>query len=242
MDTDAKEGQKDTLPGKGQSSGEKPQEPSAQPETFTKEQAEKLAEKRADEKHAKLDTQVAKLTKDSAKLTTAIEAASRRAAAAEEALAEPEKAKDDAALKAAGDTPDALSVHLAKVAVREAKDAVKREREQLDADKAEHATEIEDAKSYNTTKLAMEIATELNVDANQLISLTDGTEEKMRKAAEILPKVGQSQKTTLPDSGGGAGGVKKLSEMTIPEQDNISDAEWFAKREAEDAEKRKSKQ
>lgn len=227
MITDAQKDPKDALPAEGQPSGDKPQEPSA-PETYTKEQAEKLA----DEKHAKLDKQIANLEKTASRSAAAVEAAERRAKAAEEAMAETEKAKDAAALKAAGDNPDALSLYQARVAVREAQADVKAEKEQLEADKREHAAEIEDAKSYKVMKLANEIGAELNVDANQLVSLTDGTEEKMRKAAEILPKVGQPRTTTIPDSGGGTGGAKKLSEMNKEELDKMSDEEYFKRREA----------
>lgn len=228
MATDTPKKPEDALPAGGQPSPGKAEEPSA-PQTYTKEQAEKLA----DEKHAKLDKTISTLEKAVSRSTAAIEAAERRATAAEEALTEAEKAKDAVALKAAGDSPDALSIYQAKVAVREAQADLKTREIKLEADKVEHAGLIEDAQNYRKAQLANEIALETGVDANQLIALTDGTEEKMRKAAEILPKTGQHLPvgTKLPDSGEGTGGVKKLSEMTDEELKGMSDKDYFARRE-----------
>lgn len=229
MTTDAPRKPEDALPAGGQPSTDKPPEPSALPETLTRKEAEKLA----DEKHAKLDKTISTLEKAASRSTAALEAAEKRATAAEEAQTEADKAKDAAALKAAGDSPDALSIYQAKIAVRDAQADLKTREAKLEADKLEHAGIIEDAQNYRKAQLANEIALEMGVDANQLIALTDGTEEKMRKAAEILPKTGQHQPApTIPDSGGGAGGVKKLSEMTDEELKNISEAEYFKRREA----------
>ncbi len=229
MTTDAPRKPGDALPAEGLPSTEKPLESSALPETLTRKEAEKLA----DEKHAKLDKTIAGLEKAASRSTAALEAAEKRATAAEEAQTEADKAKDAATLKAAGDSPDALSIYQAKIAVRDAQADLKTREAKLETDKREHAADIEDAQNYRKVQLANEIALETGVDANLLIAVTDGTEEKMRKAAENLPKTGQHQPApTIPDSGGGAGGVKKLSEMTEEELKGMSDKDYFTRREA----------
>ena len=137
-------------------------------------------------------------------------------------------------LDAAKGDSSALSVYEAKVAVREAQATVKRDREELAEEKRTHSADIEDAKTHRITVLANEIGKELNVNPQSLLTLTDGTEAKMRKAAEVLPKVtpsGDPPKT--PDSGLGSGAGKSLSEMTTEDQDKMSDDEWFKKREEE---------
>ena len=190
-------------------SGEK-QTPSAEPETLTKEEAEKLA----NERHSKLDRRIAELEKQHEKSTKAIEAAANRAKIAEDNLALAKKQITEAERKALGDSPDAITLFEAKVAHKQAIDALEQRVAQFEAEKSEWAEVIAEAKQFKVVKLADEIASEYEVDSALLVSLTDGSRDKMEKLAKSLPKKTADDKLNLPKSPDS--GRKKSSVLTNP--------------------------
>ena len=185
--------------------------PSSQPEMLTKEQAEKLA----NERHSKLDKRIAELEKIGTKAAKAISAAEARAQAAEEALANAERAKEEAEFEGVRDNPDALSTLKAKKAVKDAQAQLARDRAQLAREKAEHEEALSEVAKYKTAQKAAEIASKYKgVEASELIDLTDGTPEKMEKMAIRLSggktrESKQEEKPFQPDSGDGRGGKGK---------------------------------
>lgn len=206
------------------SSGAKKPVPSTENETLTKEQAEKLA----NERHSKLDKRIAELERETKQQATQTTAAEARARTAEESLLNAQRRADEAERQGIGESPDAISLFEAKLANRQAQAALAKERAALDAERATHAEEIQEARTYRTTKLADEVASEYGVDSSLLTSLTDGTREKMEKLAKVLPKkeAGDNKpnltKPPAPDSGrrsaiSGRKTVEQLSNMSMDE-------------------------
>ena len=231
--TDANQEPKDAIQETGQPSKDSADKPSTPPETLTRVEAEKLADQKADEKHSKLDTRLRELEKAGTRSTAALEAANRRTAVAEESLAVVQVEKDRAELEAAHGSPDALSLYQAKIAARERKATLDQRESDLTQKEADHADEIAEARVGKAAILATTIARETGVDASQLLNLTDGSEEKMRAAAEVLPKLNAPVvPANIPDSGTGKGGGRKLSDMDDTELADISDKDYFKRREA----------
>ena len=204
-------------------SEEKTETPSKEPEMITKAQAEKLA----NERHSKLDRRIAELEKLQEKSTKLTDTAAKRAQDAEDALALARKEVEEAERRAMGDSPDALSLFEAKLAHKQAIESFRRQQEEFEAQKAEWEDAITEAKQFKITKVANEIAAEAGVDPELLVSMTDGSREKMEKLAKVLPKKTAEDKLTLPkppDSG------KKSRVLTNPtvEQLNSMSMEQYA--------------
>ncbi len=183
------------------------QTPSTEPEMLTKEQAEKLA----NEKHSKLDRRIFELEKAQEKSTKALEAAANRAKAAEASLALAKKQTEEAERRSLGDTPDAMKLFEARIAHRQAEDALAEKMRQFEEEKTQWDDVVNEAKQYKVVKMADEIASEYEVDSSLLVSMTDGSREKMEKLAKVLPK--KEDKVTIPkppDSG------KKSRVLTNP--------------------------
>ncbi len=212
--------EEETVPPEGERpSGEKPEMPSTPPETFTKEQVEKLVS----ERHSTLDKRIYELEKVAAKDTKARELAEQRAADAESALARAQKEKDDAEFEAIKDNPEGLTDYQRRLRHRE-RDAelTKRERE-LSRREAEQEEAVKELQVFKRTKLATEIASKYEgVDPAVLLELTDGSAEKMALLAKRLgttpsQPVGETPKPPgfKPDSGLTSGGAKKLTDKQI---------------------------
>ena len=225
---DAEQEPKEVVP-KGQPSEESPGKPSTPPETYTREQVDQEIAT----KHSKLDKRLGELEKAGTRSTAALEAANRRTAVAEESLAVAQVEKDRAELEAAKGSPDALSLYQAKIAARERKATLDQRESDLTQKESDHADEIAEARSGKKAILATTIARETGADANQLLTLTDGSEEKMRSLAEVLPKLNAPVvSANIPDSGTGKGGGRKLFDMSDAELAELSDADFFKRREA----------
>jgi hypothetical protein len=180
------------------------------PEMLTKEQADKLA----NEKHSKLDKRIAELEKSTLRASKQVELADKRAKDAENALLEAGRRAEEAERKSLGNTPDALSLFEARIALKQAEAKLQQQRDSFAAEKAIHDEEISEAKTYKLQKMAEEIADETGVDASLLTSMTDGSREKMEKLAKVLPKKTAEDKLNLPkppDSGKTSGRYGNLT-------------------------------
>ena len=199
-------------------SEEESQTPSQEPEMLTKAQAEKLA----NERHSKLDRRIAELEKLQEKSTKLTDAAARRAQAAEDALALARKEVEEAERKALGDTPDALSLFEAKLAHKQAQESFRRQQEEFETQKAEWEDAITEAKQYKITKVANEVAAEAGVDPELLVSMTDGSREKMEKLAKVLPKKTAEDNVTLPKPPDSGKKSRVLTNPTVEQLDKMS--------------------
>jgi membrane protein involved in colicin uptake len=192
-------------------SDSKEQKPSTEPEMLTKEQAEKLA----NERHSKLDKRIAELTKATEKQQKAVRDAEERAMKAQQAYEDSMKRIEEAERKSLGDSPDAVKLFEAQVKHRREVAEHERKVAEFQSEKAKYEEDIAEAKQYKITKAADAIAEEYGVDASLLVSLTDGTSEKMERLAKSLPKKGTDEtvvrKQQKPDSGKRSSGYGNLT-------------------------------
>ncbi len=197
------------------SEGEKPED-STEPELLTKEQVEKLFNKR----QATLDKRIFELEKSQLKYTKALEAAAQRTKNAELSLALAQKERDDAERRALGDSPDALTLFEAKIKHKQDVEAMEERQRKFEEDKSEWEDAISEAKQHKVAKIADEVASEYEVDSELLVSMTDGTREKMEKLAKVLPKKTADDVPIIPrrppDSG------KKSRVLTNPTVEQLS--------------------
>lgn len=202
MTTDAPTDQKDALP-KGQPSEEK-KEPSAPPETFTREQAEKLA----DEKHSVLDKRIAELERADSKKTKALEVAEQRAKDAEARDTERQDARDAKELEDANE--EQLPIIQQKQRLRKERETFKKQqveasqnRVEFEAEKVSHKEELEAAQATRLETDIWAIGKKHEVDPAWLKSLGITDLEQLDKVAK-----GASEKKPFePDSGKTTGGL-----------------------------------
>jgi len=198
------------------SDSETPSEPEQKPspEMLTKEQAEKLA----NEKHSKLDKKIAELTKAQMAFENRANEADVRATKAQKALNEAVAKLEDAERKSLGDKPEAIALFEERVKQRQ-KDADLAEREARIAQReADNAEKIARAEKYEISERAKVIATEYGVSADLLISLTDGSQEKMEILAKSLPKK-DGETPPKPDSGKSSSGKGRLTLKQLEDLD-----------------------
>lgn len=116
------------------------------------------------------------------------------------------KEKDELELAAARDNPEAFDVIKGKQTNRTKEAEIKKKEMELRAKELEHSETLTRLEQFNKQQKAIEIASGYEgVDASVLLSVTDGTPEKMKALAEVLgkPKVEAGQ--IKPDSGVGVG-------------------------------------
>jgi len=206
------------------------QAPSKEPVMLTQEQADKLA----NERHSKLDKRISEMEKSQAKTTKALEAALARAKTAEDELANARRRTEEAELEAVKDSPDGIALWNAKLKLKQEEASQAEVRRALEAEKTEWEEAVNEAKQYKVTKLADEVASEYEVDSALLVSMTDGSKEKMEKLAKVLPKKTAEDKVNLrraPDSGRRAAvltnpTVEQLNSMSMEKY-----AAWVAERD-----------
>ena len=195
-----------------------------EPETVTKEQAEKLANDRLAKAQQSWDRQIADIKKQLSQTGAVSKATEARLQATMARLAEEQRRADAAERRALGDAPepDALSQFEERIELRRKQEEFDRAKADFEAEKQSHADELAEAKRERTLRVASELAMQQNVDATLLVTLTDGTREKMEALAKVLPKkdIGGDkpnlQKPPKPDSGkksGTAGGPKTLAQL-----------------------------
>lgn len=212
----------------GKPSTSEEQKPSVEPEMMTKEQAEKLA----NERHSKLDKKIAELTKTAEHLEKAARKAEDKVVQSQRALDEAQRRIDDVERKSYGESPDGLKLFEKQVELRQRiADADKREAE-IARREAEVATQITEAQQFKVEKKAAELAVEYGVDASLIVSLSDGTPEKMEKIAQILPKKeGDSRPLKKPDSGKTSKGFGNLTPEQLEKLPMDKYAEYVAERD-----------
>lgn len=126
-----------------------------------------------------------------------------------EALEAREKEWEDAEVERLQGNEEELSLFQRKQAQK------KREVEwQWTVDEAKRIKE--ENESFKRERKALEIASQYGVDSTLLLTLTDGTPEKMEALAKALPKLTPEapKKTLRTDSGAGYGGAEDLSKLT----------------------------
>ena len=116
---------------------------------------------------------------------------------------------------------------------------VKKEREALDRDKAEHAAEIKAARETQMEIKIFEIATRENVDPQKLKDLNLPTVEQIEAVAKVLPKLPAKGEDETPeglsvDSGVTSGGQ---GEPTKEQLEKMPMAQYAAYAEKRDAKK-----
>ncbi len=194
--------------------------PSTEPEMLTREQAEKLA----NERHSTLDKRISELEKNRGTSAKALEAAVKKAQAAENALAVAQKQLEETERKALGETPDALSLFEAKVAHKRQAEALDERVRQFEQSKSEWDETVIEAKQYKTQKLADEIASnpKHKVDAALLVSMTDGTREAMEKLATVLPAKTEEDTVVIPHRPDSGARSRVLTNPTVEQLNSMS--------------------
>ncbi len=233
MTSDTNANQQDIVPGEGQSSAGQ-QKSSTQPEVFTKDKVEQLIR----ERHSTLDKRIAELEKTTQVANKALEAERQRAKTAADRAAQLEEEKSRRELEGIKDNPDALSLWQARQTHRDEVRQLEAEKEALAQQKAQYATDLEEAKTYKVFKNAHTIASKpeyAGVKAETLVELTDGTPDKMEGLAKLLKAaMGQpaatKTETSPPDSGRSTGGAGEPSAEELDAMPMAQYAEWYNKR------------
>lgn len=226
LDAETKPG--DALPVGGQPSTGGESKPSTQPEVFTKEQVE--------ERHSKLDKEIANLTKQNEASTKAIVTAKTQVESYVKRLAEIEEEKARGELEGIRDNPDALSLWQARQTHKESVRALEAQQTSFEQERSQFLTDLEELKSYKSFKGAMEIVSKpeyKGVDAQKLVDLTDGSSEKMEALAKLL-KAGMGQPAatpTLPDSGKSTGGAGEPTAEELESMPVEQYAQWYNNRQ-----------
>ena len=126
--------------------------------------------------------------------TKAAQESARIAEKAQERTTKFIKEARNAELEANSEEPDALARIRAMHEAEELRDELATANTKL--------SEIEGRdQQYTKENNAREIATQLNVDAKDLVELTDGSKEAMEKLAKKLPKLGEPRQQILSESG-----------------------------------------
>lgn len=238
MTTDAGDNQKDTvLQGAGGDSDDKGQQDSTTPKTYTEEEVEK----KFSEQRSVLDKKVAVLEKAAERSKKAIEAADARAKDAEDAMTRAAEEREKSELVSIGDNADALSIFHGKRSIREGQETLRQEKADLARDRAQHEEDIKELKELKAFRSATEIASKpeyKDVEASQLVELSDGTTESMEKLAKALSGVkpketkgGKDSKTKAPDSGESDGGGAHPTNEQLEEMSMDKYAEHVKKRD-----------
>lgn len=218
------------------------EEPSKEPETLTKEQAVQLANDRLAKAQQSWDKQMAEVQKQLKEYGRVSKASEGKLKNLETELSQERKRADDAERRALGETPepDALSQYEARLTLRRDREKLEEDRARLEDEKVAHEEEIADARREKTLRLAGEIASQYGVESSLLVTLTDGSREKMEALAKALPRKEADdnkpnlQKPPKPDSGrksGTPGGPKTLKQM---EEMSMSDYEAWVKERDKD--------
>ena len=199
----------DTPPGTGQSSDSDEGTTSKQPETYTKEQVDKI---RSDTL-ATAGRERAEIQKAADAAKKALDDSMQRLSDLEAEIETLRKEKDDTELEAARQNPDALSVLQAKQALRTQQANIEKKEREIQRREAEIEESTKALREAGRMAEAQQLAREYDVDAQQLIDLTDGSRDKMEALAKRLQKPAASgqESTTKPDSGVTTGTRGKLT-------------------------------
>ena len=200
------------------------------PETFTKEQVQKLI---SDER-AQAGRKAAEGKKAAEKAALEIVEQRRLTKIAEETLAQLQREKDEAELEAARENPDALNVFQAKQTLRARDLELKRKEQELSKRELEAKEALDVVNKFRMEQKAAEISAQYSVDASTLLAITDGSPEKMEAAAKALSQ-GKTPKGTetpaiKPDSGMTSGGAGRPTAEQLEAMSPEQYAEWAKSR------------
>lgn len=194
------------------------------PETYTKEQVQKLI---SDER-AQAGRKLAEATKAADRAVKVLEGVEQRAKDAEEVLARLQNEKDEAELQVARDNPDALNTFQARQTLRTKETELKRKEQELTRRELEAKEALEAVNKFRKEQKAAEIGAQYGVDALILLTITDGSPEKMEVAAKALSQ-GKTKKETptiKPDSGLTSGGAGRPTAEQLEAMTPDQYAEW----------------
>ena len=186
---------------------------SGEPESYTPEQVNKLKSDAA----AEFGRERKALKAEAERAAKRVELAEKKAkdleADVERILAE----KDKRELETVKGDPDALAAYHQRQSDRAKERGLAVRERELALKEQELKDSKEEVAKFRQEQAASSIAEKHNVDAATLLSLTDGSQEKMEALAQVLPKKGKAGKTSkaslTPDSGANQGGsAKKTTE------------------------------
>ena len=155
---------------------------------------------------------------------------------AESALAEAEREREDAEREALRDSPEGLNLFDEKVKHRQAVSQFEAEKKRHTDERATWEADVAEAKTYQVQKMANEIAAEHGVDASTLVSLTDGSRDKMEKLAKVLPRKDEVpgpslQRPPKPASIKGSAGHGPRTVEQLERMDSDQYAEYWKERQ-----------
>ena len=203
--------QADTLPEKGQSSTATIQGTSEKtPETYTKEQVEKL-----------VSDSLAKAGRDAKSLTvkeSALKDAEKAIEAERQRIAKWQADREKEELEAVKDDPEALTLFQRKKALREADAKLAEERAAFEEEKATYAERLTAAEETDREILIFEIAGE-KIEPDKLKGLCDKINARTREEIQaVVDAIAGEIKPGLiikPDSGATIGGGEQTEEQRL---------------------------
>lgn len=131
-------------------------------------------------------------------------------AAREKAISEAEARRETEERERLKDKPEELTIYDRKRQMDAEAKRIAEEKKAIEADKASHQAELDEAKALKHEMAVFNLATELNVDANTLKDTGIADLEQLKKVGAMLPKKSVSVQV---DSGKTAGGSTLTSEM-----------------------------
>lgn len=174
--------------------------------TYTEEEVQKVIKKAESDALSK-----------AGRTATALEKREAAIKAKEDAIAEQERQKDAAELEEAKTDPDKMAVYRAKQTRKQQETDLKKERAELDRDKADHEAEITAVREAQKEITIWQVASAKNIDPMRLKTLSDkfnieGKENLEELAAEIASGKPEPTTETKVDSGVTSGGIGEKSE------------------------------
>jgi chromosome segregation ATPase len=232
MSDESTQATKDTLSANEQgqsSSGGEGGTSTGSPKTYTEAEVEAQVQKRLSDKLADVGR---KSKQHSDHLETQIRASQDTITALQKQIDEVEEGRYK-------DNPDAMSVYQMKRQLRDERAKLLEGKQELDRQRQEHQAEIDESKAYKRLRKAQEIAARYTgINPEELVNLTDGSDERMEALAKRIGKPKQEPKPKTeptaevkPDSGVTSGGGQLTPEIA----DKLSMEEYAARRKKEDS-------
>ncbi len=165
------------------------------PETFTREDIDKVSQKAVSDALSK-----------AGRTATAFEKREVAVKTSEERVAQERKDRDQAELDAARGDHEALSAIEQRHKYRETKSELAKVKQELEGEREKTKEASAQAGEIDRTVKAAEIAAKHDVDLGTLIKFTDGSPEAMEELAKALPKKGGAKTPIKLDSGRTIGG------------------------------------
>ena len=233
-DTDDK-GKKD-----GETSSDSKSKSSDTKKTYSEAEVQKLL----DTKHSKLDIEIDRLTKENRRLKPFEQAAGDAEAEVGTLRGDLRKVKAEVAKQ----DPDLLSLFQSEVELEAQQDKLKKERQKLDAEKAEAEDDIRDAKTNKHEKAVKAAAKEAGVSEDLLLSVVpkpyegldiDEIAKKMPKAEKLGDESGDGDDDDeteedednpwSPDSGQTTGGAAKVTDSALQKAADAGDMDTYSR-------------